>query len=208
MILTLFSEIQARRRKPNRRRHSAASKSFPIPVEVREIPRQSFRCPICHLDFKKEKEFNTHVDSLHSFKCEFCPLQFNYANGLSDHVNKEHQEEVIRGVGSRSQSLCRCQKLFKRESTLSAHRSMPHDYPCPECELEFTGEVFLKDHLLKSHQIKPSSVKKSRRSSSEKSQKSKKKDLSSKESVLNVRKSSKGRRTLRNEHTQYSFLLY
>ena len=153
-----------------------------FPMVILKTPRQSFKCPKCRLDFKKEKEFISHQNSRHSFKCEFCPLQFNYANGLSDHVNKEHQEEVNPGVGSRALTCHLCQRAVKREILLLSHLKMDHDFPCPECRLKFTGEVFLKEHLLKSHQIKPSSVRKSRRSSSEKSRKSKKKDLSSKES--------------------------
>ena len=72
-----------------------------------------------------------------------------------------------------------------------SHLKIDHDYPCPECQLKFTGEVFLREHLLKSHEIKPSSVRKLRRISSEKSRKSKKNDLSSKESDRSRSKTSK-----------------
>ena len=144
-----------------------------FPVVVLETSRKNFKCSQCRQDFKmKEKEFIAHMKSRHSFKCQYCPLKFTFMNGLNDHVNREHHHEV----NVRCQL---CQVSFKRESALLTHLKKDHDHPCPECQLKFTGEVFLAEHLLQGHHIKPSQDQTSGRRSGEKSKKRKKNDLSS-----------------------------
>eukprot|EP00092_Neocalanus_flemingeri_P007418 GFUD01008011.1.p1 GENE.GFUD01008011.1~~GFUD01008011.1.p1 ORF type:complete len:2535 (+),score=676.26 GFUD01008011.1:509-8113(+) len=123
------------------------------PSEPSKKKPPQFVCPECHQKYgKNESQFNNHIRQKHNFPCKFCPLKFTYVNGLEEHSNSVHINETAE-ENSASFSCNICNKSFTRQGPYLKHKKRDHNIPCIECDMVFTNEPFLEEHMQSMHGI-------------------------------------------------------
>lgn len=136
-------------------------KREPVPVPVKAVAMSEpsrkkppkFVCPECNQKYgKNEAQYNNHIRQQHNFPCKFCPLKFTYVNGLEEHSNSVHINETAE---ENSTSFCCniCNKSFTRQGPYLKHKKRDHNIPCIECDMVFTNEPFLEEHMASMHGI-------------------------------------------------------
>jgi len=136
-------------------------KYVPVPVLVKALTPSEpsrkkppkFVCPECNQKYgKNEAQYNNHIRQQHNFPCKFCPLKFTYVNGLEEHLNSVHINETAE---ENSTSFCCniCNKSFTRQGPYLKHKKRDHNIPCIECDMVFTNEPFLEEHMASMHGI-------------------------------------------------------
>lgn len=122
--------------------------SHALSLEVMNPPNEEIKCEKCNKIFVSDDKLQRHVKIAHQkpqklFQCLVCSKQFNTNRVLRNHYNHKHSDQ-------RKYHCDLCQKSFKTDSGLYAHRKThadSYDYSCQICLKKFKFKVHLSRHL-------------------------------------------------------------
>jgi len=125
-------------------------------VSVFLTTEPNFVCPECGQKYgKNEEQYNNHIRQQHKFPCKYRPLKFPYVNGLEEHLNSEHSKHIYDTAEANSVGfLCSiCNRKFQRIGPYVKHTKRDHNIPCIECDMSFTSDPSLEEHMATVHSI-------------------------------------------------------
>jgi len=115
-------------------------------------------CKLCGKKFemKEKAQFEEHKNMNHKYKCDNCEMKFVKSGRLRDHIDELHGHsksiddkftcKLCRTVCNRKNDM----KLSKESYKL--HCSLPHKFPCRNCDLRFTNKSKLDTHSQDTHE--------------------------------------------------------
>ena len=114
-------------------------------------------CKLCNkkFDSKDTTEFEEHQNMKHKYKCDNCDMMFVKSGRLRDHIDETHGHS--KSIDNKfTCKLCRTICNKKNDMKLSKeaykmHCSLPHKFPCRNCDLRFASKSRLDIHIQASH---------------------------------------------------------
>jgi len=127
-----------------------------------------FRCPHCSASYKRKDYLTDHL-STHSgqlLPCPHCEKEFKAKPNLRKHIRYQHPNERLQTAESENSKkkevdakekkfgCTQCNKSFKWKSILNTHVTRAHgprNVPCPQCEMMFSCQDYLRKHIKFQH---------------------------------------------------------
>jgi len=114
-------------------------------------------CKLCNkkFDSKENAEFEEHKNMKHKYKCDSCDMMFVKSGRLRDHIDESHGHS--KSIDNKfTCKLCKtiCNKKNDMKMSKEAykmHCSLPHKFPCRNCDLRFASKSRLDIHMQASH---------------------------------------------------------
>jgi len=114
-------------------------------------------CQLCNKKFESrdKAEFIEHQNMKHKYKCDNCDMMFVKSGRLRDHIDEAHGHS--KSIDNRfTCKLCRTICNKKNDMKLSKeaykmHCSLPHKFPCRNCDLRFASKFKLDTHMQTTH---------------------------------------------------------
>ena len=123
----------------------------------KNVKAEKLSCKLCSKKFesKEKAEYEEHQNMTHKYKCDNCDMMFVKSGRLRDHIDESHGHS--KSIDDKfTCKLCRTICNKKNDMKLSKdsykmHCSLPHKFPCRNCDLRFTNKSKLDTHMQESH---------------------------------------------------------